>query len=92
MENDVFEHFHLSGFLSLWQMLEKHLPPRPPQEEPSEEAEEVDLMDYDSSRHAHGHNHGQAYHSDDEDEEGGGGPSVQCAHQWEDVRAPSVVG
>ena len=64
----------------LLQQLAKLLPQPPPQPEPTEDAEEVDLVDYEARHNTHGHDHRQAYHSDDDDEEGGG-PSVQCAHQ-----------
>ncbi|XP_038069976.1 dnaJ homolog subfamily A member 2-like [Patiria miniata] len=62
--------------------LEKLLPRRPKQDPPGEEAEEVDLVEFEP-HHTNSHNHrGEAYHDDDDDDEsGGGGPSVQCAHQ-----------
>ncbi|XP_071784979.1 dnaJ homolog subfamily A member 2-like [Asterias amurensis] len=62
--------------------LEKLLPPRPNHEAAGEDAEEVELVEFEAS-HTNSHNHrSEAYHDDDdEDESGGGGPSVQCAHQ-----------
>ena len=57
------------------QKLESLLPStRPPPQSESEEAEEVNLMDYDSTR---GSNMGNHIESEDEEEQSG--PGVGCA-------------
>ncbi|XP_065186906.1 dnaJ homolog subfamily A member 2-like isoform X1 [Sycon ciliatum] len=63
--------------------LEQLLPARPAAVEVSEDAEEVDLMEYDPSQHTDGRGRrGEAYQDGDSDDEGaGGGPRVQCAQQ-----------
>ena len=69
--------------LCLLQKLEQLLPARPAAVEVSEDAEEVDLMEYDPSQHTDGRGRrGEAYQDGDSDDEGaGGGPRVQCAQQ-----------
>ncbi|XP_035679341.1 dnaJ homolog subfamily A member 2-like [Branchiostoma floridae] len=60
--------------------LEGLLPPRPTMPHPAGDVEEVDLMEYESTRGAPGANSREAYDSSD-DEDGPRGANVQCAHQ-----------
>ncbi|XP_063951808.1 dnaJ homolog subfamily A member 2-like [Lytechinus pictus] len=60
--------------------LELLLPSRPETVTPSEDSEEVTMLDFEQSNSTG--NSREAYHEDDEDDDHpGGGPSVQCAHQ-----------
>ncbi|WAR13341.1 DNJA2-like protein [Mya arenaria] len=62
--------------------LEKLLPARPAFSMPEgEHVEEVNLMDFDSTRSNEAGRRGEAYHEDDSDDEMPGGQRVQCAHQ-----------
>ncbi|KAH3774260.1 dnaJ homolog subfamily A member 2-like [Dreissena polymorpha] len=63
--------------------LEKLLPARPDFEMPEgEHVEEVNLVEYDSTRSSDGRRGGEAYHDEeDDDDEMRGGQRVQCAHQ-----------
>ena len=70
--------------MSFLQTLETLLPPRPRTEIPTgEDVEEVNLVDFDSTRGFGGPSgsRSEAYDDDDDEDGPGGNPRMQCAHQ-----------
>lgn len=70
----------LENKMTLFQLLEGLLPPRPTFIMPQgEQVEEVDLHDYDPNSRSGSSGRQEAYASDDDDHHHGGG--IQCASQ-----------